>query len=225
MSLSALLPVLILLASASVSVLIFFLKRKQNDLRTGLYLGGEVVKLLLVLGMLWGVYLGESYETRIPLLPGIDFLLRANALAILFLVLSAGLWLMTTLYSIGYLRDAPHRSRFYGFFGLSVTATAGIALAGNLFTFFIFYEMLTLVTYPLVVHRDTREAVAAGRTYLAYTLSGGVVLLAGIVCLHLVAGPVEFTTGGALEGAATANRGFLIAVFALLIGGLGVKTA
>jgi multicomponent Na+:H+ antiporter subunit D len=224
MSLSSLLPVLILLSSASVSVLIFFLKRKQNDLRTGLYLGGEVVKLLLVLGMLWGVYLGESYETRIPLLPGIDFLLRANALAILFLVLSAGLWLLTTLYSIGYLRDAPHRSRFYGFFGLSVTATAGIALAGNLFTFFIFYEMLTLVTYPLVVHRDTREAVAAGRTYLAYTLCGGVVLLAGIVWLHIVAGPVEFAAGGALDGLGI-SPGVLVAIFALLIGGLGVKTA
>ncbi len=224
MSLSALLPLLVILSSALASSLVFFLNDKRGRLRTAVYLGGEVVKLALVLLMLRGIYAGESYETRIPLLPGVDFLLRANALSMLFLTLSAGLWLLTTLYSIGYLRDAPHRSRFFGFFGLSVSATAGIALAGNPLTFFIFYEMLTLATYPLVVHRDTPEALAAGHTYLAYTLAGGVVLLAGVVGLHVVAGPVEFIAGGALEGT-EAGRGALVAVFVLLIAGLGVKTA
>ncbi|HSL00786.1 MAG TPA: proton-conducting transporter membrane subunit [Rubrobacteraceae bacterium] len=224
MSLSALLPVLVILSSAVASTLVFFMNDEWGRLRTTVYLGGEVIKLALVLVMLRGIYLGESYETRIPLVPGVDFLLRANPLAMLFLTLSAGLWLLTTLYSIGYLRNAPHRSRFFGFFGLSVSATAGIALAGNPLTFFIFYEILTLATYPLVVHRDTPEALAAGYNYLAYTLAGGVVLLAGIVGLHAVAGPVEFVTGGALEGT-EAGRGALIAVFALLIAGLGVKTA
>jgi multicomponent Na+:H+ antiporter subunit D len=224
MSLSELLPLLVILVSALTSLVIFFLSEKQDRLRTALYLGGEVVKLVLVLVMLRGIYLGESYETRIPLLPGIDFLLRANALAMLFLTLSAGLWLLTTLYSIGYLRDDPHRGRFYGFFGLCVTATAGIALAGNLFTFFIFYEMLTLATYPLVVHRDNPEAMGAGRKYLAYTLLGGQVLLAGIVALQVVMGPVEFTAGGALSGT-EASAGVLVLIFALMIAGLGVKTA
>jgi multicomponent Na+:H+ antiporter subunit D len=224
MSFSALLPLLVLLSSASVSLVILFLDHHRGRLRTGLYLGGEVVKFLLVIAMLRGIYLGESYETRIPLLPGVDFLLRANTLSMLFLTLSAGLWLLTTLYSVGYLRDAPHRSRFYGFFGLSVTATAGIALAGNLLTFFAFYEMLTLATYPLVVHRDTPEAMAAGRTYLRYTLGGGVVLLAGVVGLHVAAGPVEFAAGGVLEDA-QAGRAVLVTVFALLVTGLGVKAA
>ena len=224
MSLPELLPLPVILVSALTSLLIFFLSEKQDRLRTGLYLGGEVAKLTLVLVMLRGIYLGENYETRIPLLPGIDFLLRANALAMLFLTLSAGLWLLTTLYSIGYLRDDPHRGRFYGFFGLCVTATAGIALAGNLFTFFIFYEMLTLATYPLVVHRDNPEAMGAGRKYLAYTLLGGQVLLAGIVALQVVMGPVEFTAGGALSGT-EASAGVLVLIFTLMIAGLGVKTA
>ena len=224
MSLPELLPLPVILVSALTSLLIFFLSEKQDRLRTGLYLGGEVAKLTLVLVMLRGIYLGENYETRIPLLPGIDFLLRANALAMLFLTLSAGLWLLTTLYSIGYLRDDPHRGRFYGFFGLCVTATAGIALAGNLFTFFIFYEMLTLATYPLVVHRDTPEAMGAGRKYLIYTLLGGQVLLAGIVALHVVTGAVEFTQGGALSGT-EASAGILVLIFALMIAGLGVKAA
>ncbi len=224
MSLSELLPLPVILVCALASVMIFFLSEKQDRLRTGLYLGAEVVKLLLVLVILRGIYMGESYETRIPLLPGIDFLLRANALAMLFLTLSAGLWLLTTLYSIGYMREDRYRGRFYGFFGLAVTSTAGIALAGNLFTFFIFYELLTLSTYPLVVHRDNPEAMAAGRKYLVYTLAGGQVLLAGIVALQILVGPVEFTPGGTLSGV-EASAGVLVLIFALMIVGLGVKTA
>ena len=224
LSMSVLLPVLVLLASAVPSLFIFFLDDRREKLRITLYLGGEVVKFVLVLVMLRGIYLQQSYEMRVPLLPGIDFVLRANALSMLFLVLSAGLWFLTTLYSIGYLRNGAHRARFYGFFGLCVTSTAGIALAGNLFTFFIFYEMLTLVTYPLVIHRDTPDAIAAGRKYLAYTLIGGQVLLAGIVGLQIVAGPVEFGAGGVISGG-EASRGVLVLIFALLIAGLGVKTA
>jgi multicomponent Na+:H+ antiporter subunit D len=110
-------------------------------------------------------------------LPGLDLVLKADALALLFVTLSAVLWLFTTLYAIGYLEGAPHRSRFFGFFSLCVTATVGIALAGNLFTFFIFYELLTLATYPLVVHRGTEKALRAGNIYLAYTLVGGALLL------------------------------------------------
>ena len=223
MSISALLPVLVVLASAAPSLLIFFLGDERLRLRRALYLGGEVAFLALVLLMLRGIYLEGSYETRVPLLPGIDFVLRANALSMLFLVLSAGLWFMATLYSIGYLRDDPHRARFYGFFGLCVTSTTGVALAGNLFTFFVFYEMLTLATYPLVIHRDTPEAIAAGRKYLAYTLIGGQVLLAGIVALQIVEGPLEFVAGGAVSG--ETGRGALVAIFALLIAGLGVKAA
>ena len=87
------------------------------------------------------------------------------ALALLFITLSTVLWLFTTLYAIGYLEGAPHRSRFFGFFSLCVTATMGIAMAGNLFTFFVFYELLTLSTFPLVVHRGTEKAMRAGTIY------------------------------------------------------------
>ncbi len=227
MTLADSLPILVILSSAVASVLIFFLSNEWIRLRVAVYLGGQVVKLFLVIGLLLGVYYGQSFEVRIPLLPGgIDFLLRADEFAMLFLLLSAGLWLLTTLYSIGYLRGVPyHRRRFFGFFGFSVSATAGIALAGNLFTFFIFYEILTLLTYPLVVHRDTREAIDAGRKYLKYTLTGGQVLLVGIVALQIFAGTVEFTLGGVLGEMPGINQGILILIFVLLVGGLGVKTA
>jgi multicomponent Na+:H+ antiporter subunit D len=84
--------------------------------------------------------------------------LSADALSVLFVTLSTVLWLVTTVYAIGYLEHSPHRSRFFGFFSLCVSATVGIALAGNLMTFVIFYEILTLATYPLVAHRGTPDA-------------------------------------------------------------------
>lgn len=88
-------------------------------------------------------------------------MLHADAMSVLFVALSTLLWLVTTVYAIGYLEHSPHRSRFFGFFSLCVSATVGLALAGNLVTFVIFYELLTLATYPLVAHRGTPDALRA----------------------------------------------------------------
>ncbi|MHB1142929.1 MAG: monovalent cation/H+ antiporter subunit D family protein [Sulfuricaulis sp.] len=216
---------LVLSSSLITGLAIFFLPEERHGLRSALNLTGALAKLVLIAIMLWGVFNGLQYETRYALLPGIDFALRADALAMLFVALSAVLWLFTTIYAIGYLEDSPHRSRFFGFFSLCVTSTMGIAFAGNLFTFFLFYELLTLSTYPLVVHRGTDKALRAGNIYLGYTLAGGAVLLIGIVWLYSLFGNVEFAHGGVLSGAASDHHGELIVIFALLIAGLGVKAA
>ncbi len=97
------------------------------------------------------------------MLPGLDLVLDADALSVMFVALSTVLWLVTTLYAIGYLEHSPHRSRFFGFFSLCVSATVGVALAGNLVTFLIFYELLTLATFPLVVHRGTPDSMRGGQ--------------------------------------------------------------
>ena len=151
--------------------------------------------------------------------------MRADFMALLSGSLSAVLWLLTTIYAIGYLEGSPNRSRFFGFFSFCVTATMGIALAGNLITFILFYELLTVVTLPLIQHRGTRAAESAGRIYLIYTLSGGISLLAGAVWLHGLAGPVEFIAGGVVAGLAAEHGPALVAIFALLVTGLGVKAA
>jgi multicomponent Na+:H+ antiporter subunit D len=218
-------PPLVLFSSLFSGIVIFFLGEQQYRTRTLLNLAGAFLKLLLIGIMLWGVAQGRHYEARLSLLPGLDLVLRADALGMFFTTLSAGLWLLTTLYAIGYLEGSPQRSRFFGFFSLCVTATMGIALANNLFTFFIFYEMLTLATYPLVVHRGTEGSLRAGRTYLIYTLGGGAVLLIGVVWLYVLAGPLEFTEGGALRQLGGEHRDTLTTIFALLIAGLGVKAA
>ncbi|ADI14803.1 proton-conducting transporter membrane subunit [Truepera radiovictrix] len=219
-------PLFVLLSSLVPSLVIFGLSDRQAGLRRWLYLGAEVVKLLLVVVMAERAAAGAVYEFSVPLLPGAELVLRAGPLALLFLVLSAGLWLLTTIYANGYMAGTPHQSRFYGFFGLCVTATAGVAMAGNLLTFFFFYELLTLVTYPLVVHTQSEAALRAGRTYLRYAIAGGTALLAGVIWLYVLAGAVPFTEGGALAAAGLGEqRAALTAIFVLLILGLGVKSA
>lgn len=225
MTMQAALPLLVLLSSLVPGVLIFLLAEHRTRTRTVLNIAAAVTKLGLVAIIAWGVLHGERYELRLPFLPGAELLLRADPFSLLFVTLSAMLWLVTTIYAVGYLEGSPHRSRFFGFFSISVASTMGIALAGNLLTFFVFYEMLTLSTYPLVVHRGTPEAVRAGDTYLRYTFFGGALLLLGIAALYALTGTLEFTEGGALASVAAGNRGLLIGVFVLLIAGLGVKAA
>jgi multicomponent Na+:H+ antiporter subunit D len=225
MSWDAGLPLLILASSLLPGLVIFFLPEEGVGTRTALNLAGALLKLVLVGVMIWGVFHGHHYETRLPLLPGLDLVLRADALSMLFVVLSAGLWLVTTVYAIGYLEGSPHRSRFFGFFSLCVTATVGVALAGNLITFLLFYELLTLTTYPLIVHRGTELARQAGRTYLIYTVAGGTLMLVGAVWLYGIAGSLEFTHRGFVADLVDTHRVALIAIFVLLIAGLGVKAA
>jgi multicomponent Na+:H+ antiporter subunit D len=224
-NLSTTLPGLIVLTSLVPGLLIFFLREGSHRTRTLLNLGGAFLKVALVGVMIWGVFHEQVYETSWTLAPGLELVLHADALSVLFVTLSTILWFVTTVYAIGYLENSPHRSRFFGFFSLCVSATVGLALAGNLFTFVVFYEFLTLATYPLVAHRGTPDAVRGARIYLAYTLGGGVVLLVGAVWLQLLAGPVDFVEGGVLYRLPDTLHGDLKWIFLLLIVGLGVKAA
>lgn len=216
---------LVLASSLAPGLVIFFLPEERVATRTALNLAGALLKLVLVGVMIWGVSHGHHYEIRLPLLPGLDMVLRADAESLLFVTLSAVLWLVTTVYAIGYLEDSPHRSRFFGFFSLCVTATVGVALAGNLITFLLFYELLTLATYPLIVHRGTEAARQAGHTYLRYTIAGGALLLVGTVWLYGLTGSLEFTHRGFVAELVDTHRVTLIVIFVLLIAGLGVKAA
>ncbi len=225
MNWDAWIPLLVVASSLLPGLIIFALAEERVRTRTLLNLGGALVKFILVGWMLWGVYTGHHYETRLALLPDLELVLRAGPLALLFVTLSTVLWLVTTVYAIGYLEGSPHRSRFFGFFSLCVTATVGVALAGNLITFLLFYELLTLATYPLVVHRGTEAARRAGQSYLRYTVFGGALLLLGTVWLYSLTGTLEFTPRGFLNELGAEHRPALVIIFALLIAGLGVKAA
>lgn len=225
MNFNSLLLLLILGTSLLAAVLIFMLAEERHTLRSSINLGAALLKLGLVGWMVLGVLNEVPYEFRFSVVEGIDFALRADALGMMFTGLSTLLWLFTTIYAIGYLEGSPNRSRFFGFFSLCVASTVGLSLAGNLFTFLLFYEFLTLTTYPLVVHRGSEKALKAGRLYLIYTLGGGVLLLLGVAALYHLTGNVDFTAGEAMLQVDQALFPALIAIFVLLIAGLGVKAA
>ena len=219
------LPLMAVGVSALAGIGIFLAGEQRQRLRTTLNLLAAVAKLLLV--GLMGLFIvgGQVPEFRMPLLPGLDLVLRADALSMLFAALSAVLWLVTTVYAIAYLERSADRARFFGFFSLCVTATMGIAMAGNLLTFFIFYELLTLTTWPLVVHSGTRAAFDGARTYLVHTLGAGALFLAGMVWLYALSGPQDFVGGGSLAALAPAHAPQLQLIFLLLVVGMGVKAA
>lgn len=220
----AAMPLWAVLTSLAAAGLIFALGEARRRARVVVNLAAAVLKIVFVCVMLAGVYLGHQFSVRVTLLPGIDFALHADALTMLLSTLSALLWLLTTIYAIGYLEDSPHRCRFFGFFSICVAATMGVASAANLFTFFLFYELLTLATWPLVVHRGTPEALRAGALYLAFTLGGGGFLLIGVVGLQIVSGTTAFVPGGAVS-VDDASTGLLTLLFLLLYVGMAVKAA
>ncbi len=225
MSFNSWIPLIIVATSLVPGILIFFLNENQVRTRTALNLSGALLKVFLVFAVYFGIERGETYEFRYEIGVDLEFLLRIDLLSLLFATLSAVLWVVTTLYAIGYLEGSPYRRRFFGFFSICVTASTGIALAGNVVTFFIFYEFLTLATYPLVVHRGTEAALRAGRTYLWYTIGGGTVLFVGVVWLFVLAGSVEFGDPESLSAVAAADHGQLRILFWVLLIGLGVKAA
>jgi multicomponent Na+:H+ antiporter subunit D len=220
------LPLAVVLSSFVPGVAIMFLREEQHRLRSTLNMAGAVAKVLLVAVLLQGVAAGVRYEWRLEVVPGLALSLVADTLALLFVTLSAVLWLLTTLYAIGYLEGSPNRTRFFSFFSFCVTATTGIAFAGDLFTFVLFYEALTWTTYPLVVHDGTPEARQAGMRYLIYTVGSGTVLMVGAVWFQVTTGSVDFASGGIVDTLAVqADPQRYRRLFLLLLAGLAVKAA
>ena len=220
------LPVLAVLLPMAGAVLCVLARRWPN-VRESMSVGSALATLGVVAVMLSGAVDGEvRTATLIELTPGVDVALRADAAGMIFATLASFLWVLAAVYSIGYMR-AEHeqkQTRFYAAFALSISSTLGVALAGNLLTFVLFYELLTLFTYPLVIHRETEEAIRAGRKYLAYTLSGGLALIAATAWVYVLDIDATFTAGGFLGGA-DLNDGTTWGLFALLMGGVGVKAA
>ncbi|MGH8667678.1 MAG: proton-conducting transporter membrane subunit [Burkholderiales bacterium] len=156
------------------------------------------------------------------ILPGLTFALELEPLGLLFALLASGLWFVSGVYSIGYMRGngEAHQTRFYVCFALAIGAAIGVALAGNLLTLYLFYEALTLITYPLVTHHGDEPARRGGRTYLALLLlSSMLFLLPAMAITWWISGTLDFTSGGILAGkvAGPAAAG-LLALYAFGIG-------
>jgi multicomponent Na+:H+ antiporter subunit D len=153
------------------------------------------------------------------LLPNMSISFNIEPLGMLFALLVSILWPVSVIYSVGYLRanNDEHQCRFYSFFALAIFASIGIAFSANLLTIFIFYELLTICTYPLVAHYGTTEAKKAGRVYLGVLLSTSLLLLLpAILITWNIAGTVDFTKGGIFaDKADEITIAILLALFVL----------
>ncbi|MEP1445987.1 MAG: proton-conducting transporter membrane subunit [Paraglaciecola sp.] len=137
--------------------------------------------------------------TWTTILPGLSISFKTEALSVLFALIASFLWIVTTLYAIGYMRShkEQNQTRFFTFFAISIAAVMAIAFSENLFTLFIFYEVLTLATYPLVTHAGTEKAKQGGRTYLRILLGTSIVFfLPALIGTWAIAGNLSFTAGG-----------------------------
>ena len=180
--------------------------------------------LLVVVGMIARDILGGQVHdvTLLQFAPGVSLAFKVEPFGVMFALLASSLWLINSIYSIGYVRRnaLPRQTSFYLWFAVSLSATIGIAFAGNLFTLFLFYEALTLSTYPLVVHGQINSDKVAGRVYLGMLLGTSISLfLLGILWTWTIAGTLDFQLGGILKEKIDPNIiGTLLALFAFGIG-------
>lgn len=167
-------------------------------------LSTAVLLFLTVLGFYPSVLAGDN-PTLVLAEPieGLGLVLTVEPLGLLFATVASGLWILTTIYGVGYMRgnNESHQTRFFFCFAISIAAAIGIAFAGNLLTLFVFYEMLTLATYPLVTHKGNADARRGGRTYLGILLFTSIgFFLFAILWTYAITGTLDFRDGGILSG-------------------------
>lgn len=206
-----------------LGALLIVLAGRMPNLRETMTFLTAVTLLLVVVPVTGPVLDGARWETPLwEVLPGVGLQFALEPLGMIFALVASGLWIVNSLYSLGYMRgnNEQHQTVFYACFAVAIGAAMGVAFAANLFTLFLFYEILTLSTYPLVTHKRNPDAVKAGRTYLGILLFTSVVfLLSAIIATMALSGSVTFTPGGVLEGhVSSAVAGFLLALYAFGIG-------
>lgn len=169
---------------------------------------------------------GETIELRLfSLVPKVPLYFRVDSLGMVFGLVSSALWVLAVIYSTGYMAGKENQRGYFAFFVLSASATMGVAFAGNLFTLYIFYEYLTVCTYPLVVHTRTAEATRAGIKYIVYGFGGGALILASLFVILSLTGTLDFAAGGIFGPVSPENRGLPALIFILCITGFSTKAA
>lgn len=214
-------PLLAVLVSLSTAFIILALRTKPN-LRDATSIIAAIIKFVLVISMAPVVLRGELIEYRLfTILPGIDFAFRVDPLGMVFATTSSLLWILTAIYSIGYMRNLQEhaQTRFYACFAISLSAAVGGAFAANLFTLVIFYEVLTLITYPLVYHREDEAAWEGSKKYIIYLMGASkTFLLIAIALTYFLSGTLDFTPDGVLHNVSSSPLVLTLLYFCYLAG-------
>ncbi len=185
------------------TVLILMSDGRPNQRETVTLLTAACLFAVVVL-LVPSVYAGERPDvTLFTMLPGLGIRLTLEPLGMMFACVASGLWILNSIYSIGYMRAKKegHQTRFYACFAIAIASAMGISMSGNMLTLFLFYEILTLSTYPLVAHHGDEQAVRSGRTYLGILLGTSILFLLGAtIWTWAAAGTLDFAEGGILNG-------------------------
>lgn len=208
----------VLVSICAVPLLI--LSKKSNIRETWTFVAA-VAKFLIVISMLPAILKGNQIVyTLAEVVPGAAIKFRVDPLGMLFALVASSLWVLTSAYSIGYMRGLKEHSqtRYFCFFALALSATIGVAFSANLLTLYLFYEMLSLATYPLVTHHQDKEGRASGRKYLTYILGTSIgLLLPAMLISYNLAGTLEFASQGFLAG--TCSKGLVAMLLVFFIFG------
>lgn len=218
-----LLPVILpLLGAVSMLCMRKWLYRQSLRLGTVCTVAGTFLAVLAV------VLSDDAAFTVMTIMPGLPVYFHADGLAKLFAVLTVTMWLLSTVFSFAYMNYEEREESYQTFSLLSLAALLGVCFSGNLLTTYLFYEMMTLATFPLVLHEQTKEAVSAGLTYLFYSIAGAFLGLVGIFFLFANAsegsragGTLGYVAGGFL--AENVNTDALLVIVFLMLVGLACK--
>ena len=213
-------PLLAVLVSAVGAILIISSHRNPNR-REFWSLLASGIKFLIVISMIPSVMAGNVLEyTLVEPLPGIGIKFRVDALGLTFASIASFLWIITSLYSIGYMRTSKEhaQTRYFACFAVTLSATIGVAFSANLLTLYVFYEIITMSTYALVAHRETPEAWIGGKKYITYLLgTSKAFLLPAIILTYNAVGTLEFSKTGIFS--ATTDSVLITIIFVLFIAG------
>ncbi len=213
----------LILAVPLAGSLLIWLTGSRPNLREAVTLVTATALFGLVLTILPHVIAGARPSvTLVEIFPGLSLTFTVEPLGASFAAIASFLWIVTSLYSIGYMRghNEDYQTRFYAFFAVALASTMGVALSGNMLTLFVFYEALTICTYPLVTHSGTDEARRAGRVYLGILLGTSIgILLFAVGLTWMTAGTLDFTEGGILDG--KASDGLVAILMVLYLFGIG----
>jgi len=203
-----------------------FVFNKHPNIRECITLFAAAIQFAIIISMAPAIKEGAVITFHmITIGAGIELGYRVDAFGLIFAITSSFLWILVSLYSIGYMRslDEHAQTRYYFMFALAIFSAVSIALSENLVTFYIFYEALTLSTYWLVAHHEDKEAFAAARKYLGYLLSSGWFLFAAVVLTYAISGTTRFADGGILTAASVSE--FTLTILFILFALGSIKAA
>ncbi|WMJ80192.1 monovalent cation/H+ antiporter subunit D family protein [Clostridium sp. MB40-C1] len=204
----------------SILIAIFKFKERERNIFASF---GVIFNCIFLFFIFY--YVGECSFHLFKFNDFLDIYLKIDKLSILFSILVSVLWIFTTFYSMEYMKHEGKENRFFIFFTATLGVTMGIAFSGNLITLYIFYELLTLATFPLVIHSGTKQALSSGKKYLIYSFGGATLVLLGMILCFSITKNLNFVPGGVLAGVSGGNTKLFLGIYVSLFLGFGVKAA